>query len=246
MRPQIRGVRVKTIEQQDQALINHKRQKVIDARTQPCHRLRAMLSERGIVIAKGLEALRRALPEILADPAEQLSPLFIQLIQHDYEGLKQLDDRLAVYDQYLKRFNAKSTECQRLSTIPGFGLVLSSYFSSEIGDGRQFAKGRDVSASLGLVPAQHSSGGKQRLLGISKRGNPRLRSLLTHGARAVVSTIRDKQDPLSCWLRQLIQRVGIHKATVAYANKVARIGWRILRDGTHYNPYYAAQQPLTT
>lgn len=240
VRPEMRFVAIKTPHQQDQALLNHKRQQLIDARTQHCNRIRAMLTERGIVINKGIHALKRAIPCLLENTQEPLSSLFIQILQQDYIWLQQLDAQLAVYDQQLKIINAQSQVCKRLCAIPGYGPVLSSYFLSEIGDGRQFSKGRDVSASLGIVPAQHSTGGKQILLGISKRGNPRLRSLLVHGARSAVSNIGDKQDPLSRWIRQLVQRVGIHKATVAYANKMARVGWAVLRYDTDYQPEYSA------
>lgn len=239
VRPEMRFVAIKTVEQQDQTLMNHKRQEVIDARTQQCNRIRAMLVERGIVINKGINRLKQALPGLLENITQPLSDGFIQVLQQDYAHLQQLDERLAVYDQQIKAINTTSKACMRLRAIPGFGPVLSSYFSGEIGDGRQFSKGRDVSASLGIVPAQHSSGGKEILLGISKRGNRRLRCLLVHGARSVVSNIGDKQDPLSQWLRQLIHRVGIHKATVAYANKMARTGWAVQRYETDYQVDYA-------
>ena len=163
----------------------------------------------------------------------------VDVLIQDSAYLRHLDTRLAAYDQQIKAINATSTACQRLRKVPGYGPISSSYFSSEIGDGRQFSRGRDASASLGVVPAQHSSGGKEVLLGISKRGNCRLRSLLIHGARSVVSNIGDKQDPLSQWIRQLVARVGIHKATVAYANKMARTGWAILRYETDYQVDFA-------
>jgi len=243
VRPEMRFVAIKTVEQQDQALINHKRQQVIEARTQQCNRIRAMLLERGIVINKGINHLKQALPGLLENITQPLSDGFIQVLQQDYTHLQQLDKRLAVYDQQIEVINKESKACKRLRAIPGFGPVLSSYFSSEMGDGRQFSKGRDASASVGIVPAQHGTGGKQVLLGISKRGNRRLRCLLVHGARSVVSNIGDKQDPLSQWLRQLIHRVGIHKATVAYANKMARTGWAVQRYETDYQVDYAMKYP---
>ena len=238
VRPEMRFVAIKT-EEQDQILINHKRQQVIDARTQQCNRIRAMLTERGIVIAKGIARLKQALPGLLENAEQPLSDGLIQVLYQDYAYLQQLDKRLVAYDHQIKVINNTSKACQRLRSIPGFGPVLSSYFSAEIGDGQQFSSGRDTSASLGIVPAQHSSGGKQVLLGISKRGNSRLRSLLIHGARSVVSNISDKQDPLSQWIWQLVHRVGIHKAIVAYANKMARTGWAVLRYETDYQVDYA-------
>jgi transposase len=244
--PEMRFVAVKTIEQQDQILINHKRQQVIDARTQQCNRIRAMLTERGVVIAKGIGQLKQALPRLLENTEQRLSDAFIQVLYQDYDYLQHLDKRLGAYDQQIKAINATSSACKRLRSMPGYGPILSSYFSSEIGDGRQFSKGRDASASLGIVPAQHSSGGKDVLLGISKRGNSRLRCLLIHGARSVVSNIGDKQDPLSQWIRQLLHRVGVHKATVAYANKMARTGWAMLRYETDFQVDYAMKHPAQT
>jgi len=204
VRPEMRFVAIKTVEQQDQALINHKRQQVIEARTQQCNRIRAMLLERGIVINKGINHLKQALPGLLENITQPLSDGFIQVLQQDYTHLQQLDKRLAVYDQQIEVINKESKACKRLRAIPGFGPVLSSYFSSEMGDGRQFSKGRDAS---------------------------------------VVSNIGDKQDPLSQWLRQLIHRVGIHKATVAYANKMARTGWAVQRYETDYQVDYAMKYP---
>ncbi len=241
VRPGMRFVAIKTVEQQDQILINHKRQEVISARTQHCNRIRAMLSERGVVIPKGIVQLKRALPALLENTEQVFSDSFMTVLHQDYEYLQDLDKRLFAYDQRIKEINATSKSCMRLHTIPGFGPIVSSYFSAEIGDGRQFSKGRDVSASLGIVPAQHSSGGKEVLLGISKRGDSRMRCLLVHAARAVVCNIGDKQDPLSCWIRQLIQRIGIHKTIVAYANKMTRIGWAVLRYETEYQAYCALQ-----
>jgi len=239
VRPEMRFATIKTVEQQDQILVNHKRQQVIDSRTQQCNRIRAILTERGVVIHKGINKLKQALPGLLENIEQRLSETFIQVLSQDYAYLRHLDDRLAAYDDQIKVINSTSVTCKRLRAIPGYGPVLSSYFSSEMGDGRQFSKGRDASASLGIVPAQHSSGGKEMLLGISKRGNRRLRCLLVHGARSVVSNVGNKQDPLSQWIRQLIHRVGIHKATVAYANKMARTGWSVLRYETQYQVDYA-------
>ena len=239
VRPEMRFVSIKTVEQQDQGLVNQKRQQVIDARTQQCNRIRAMLIERGVAIAKGIRRLKQEMPYLLENTEQKFSAEFIQILRYDYDYLQSLDKRLAAYDKQIKNINKQSNACKQLRNIPGFGPVVSSYFASEIGDGRQFSKGRDASTSLGIVPAQHSSGGKEVLLGISKRGNCRLRSLLIHGARSVVSNIKDKQDPLSQWLRQLLHRVGIHKATVAYANKMARTGWAILRYETEYQVDYA-------
>jgi transposase len=131
-------------------------------------------------------------------------------------------------------------EIQLLQTIPGFGPIVSSNFYSMIGDGKAFSNGRGVSASLGIVPRQHSSGGKNTLLGISKRGDKYLRSLMIHGARAVVRVAHTKDDALSRWVTRLIERRGKNKAIVALANKLARIGWAVITSGKPYEVNYHA------
>mgnify|MGYP000520699209 CR=1 FL=1 len=129
---------------------------------------------------------------------------------------------------------------ERLQGIPGYGPVLASAFHGTVGNGTAYRRGRDVAASLGLVPRQHSSGGKARLLGISKRGDRYLRSLLVHGARAVVSRAGGKTDPLSLWINRLRERRGFNRAVVALANKLARIGWAVLAHNTTYQAQRAA------
>ena len=129
--------------------------------------------------------------------------------------------------------------CQRLQTIPGVGPMVSSAFFDDVGNGAQYRRGRDVSASLGLVPRQHSRGGRDKLLGISKRGNAYLRCLLIQGAKAVVSRAGTKNDPLSQWLNRLVETRGHNRACVAYANKMARIAWAMTVSGDTYSPTVA-------
>ena len=121
-----------------------------------------------------------------------------------------------------------------MQTIPGYGPIISSAFFSVVGDGHAYSRGRDVAASVGLVPRQHSSGGKNVLLGISKRGNGYLRSLLVHGARSVVIRANKKEDRLSKWINRIVAERGINKAVVAMANKMARVGWAVLRYNSEY------------
>jgi len=234
VRPEMRFVAMKTIDQQDQQLLNLQRQRLISDRTAQVNRIRAMLAELGIVLPKGIAALRRHLPALLANQDGRLSALFLSLLHQASKHLQQLDGHITGCDQQLNEIIKQTPDCQRLQSIPGFGPIGASLFYSQVGKGHAYRRGRDVAASLGLVPRQHSSGGKEVLLGISKRGNKTLRCLLVHGARAVVSRVGDKHDPLSLWIKRLIARVGIHKATVAYANKMARMGWAILRYETVY------------
>ncbi len=245
VRPELRTVPVKTVQQQDQQTLNVHRQQLIRTRTAEANRMRAMLLEQGVVIARGLPALKRRLPELMENPEDRFSELFITLLQQAYLHLVQLDEHIERCDRELKALTAQSPACQRLQGIPGFGPVSASLFHSQVGDARAYRRGRDVSAALGLVPRQYGTGGKVILLGISKRGNRTLRCLLVHGARAVVSRVGDKQDALSCWIRRLVARVGIHKATVAYANKMARIGWAVLRHERDFEPNHRPR-PIRT
>jgi transposase len=138
------------------------------------------------------------------------------------------------YTAEVERHSRQDDACQRLQTIPGFGPVVASVFHSAVGDGQAYRRGRDVSATLGLVPRQHSSGGKSVLLGISKRGDRYLRSLLVHGARAVVRQAEHKDDRLSRWINGIRAQRGYNKASVALANKLARIGWAVLAKHSVY------------
>ena len=237
-RPQMRSVAIKTVAQQDQLLLHTQRQQCIRSRTAQANQIRAMLTEQGIVFRPGMAVLRREVAALLKAPPVSLGTLFIRLLGRAFDRLGQLDTDIAWYDQQLNVIHAHTPACQQLTSIPGFGPVVSSVFYSHVGNASHYRRGRDVAASMGLVPRQHSSGGKAVLLGISKRGNKQLRCLLIHGARAVASRVGDKQDPLSICLRRLIQRVGIHKATVAYANKMARMGWAVLKHNTYYQPNY--------
>ena len=139
------------------------------------------------------------------------------------------------YTQTLEKQSQQNEACQRLQTIPGYGPIVASVFHAVVGNGSAYKRGRDVSASLGLVPRQHSSGGKDTLLGISKRGDRYLRSLLVHGARSVVSRVESKEDKLSLWIIKIKAKRGFNKAVVALANKLARMGWAILHNQTTYH-----------
>lgn len=237
MRPALRGVGVKTPAQQDLQALHRLRQQCVTARTALSNQLRGLLSEYGVVLPRGLSSLRRRLPGLLEDAEQGLSGVFRQLLAQGYRQLCELDGHIEAYTAQLLGQARQSPACQRLQTIPGFGPVVASVFHARVGDGRAYRRGRDVSAALGLVPRQYSSGGKAVLLGISKRGDRYLRSLLVHGARAVVSQADHKDDRLSRWIQRLKAQRGYNKATVALANKLARIGWAVLR---HQRDYQAA------
>ena len=233
-RPKLRCVSIKTIEQQDDQALHRLKAGVTSQRTQLCNQLRGLLAEYGVIMPTGITKLRKGIPEILEDAENGLSGSFRELLNQGYQQLVQLDEHIKTYDRLLQQRVKKDEAAQRLMTIPGFGPVVSSVYLSAVGDGRAFSKGRDVSAYLGLVPRQHSSGDKQILLGITKRGNKYLRGLLVHGARAVIKAATHKDDHLSCWVMALVKRRGKNKATVALANKMARIGWSVLTSGGVY------------
>lgn len=235
----MRAVAIKSQAQQDQQSLHRLRRGVEQDRTRLINRLRGLLGEYGVVIGGGVAALRRALPELLEAEEARLSPWLRQLLGREYRRLQALDEELKGYDAELRQQAAEDPVCQSLQALPGFGPVVSSAVAAWLGDGQQFRRGRDASAALGVVPAQHTTGGKIQLLGITKRGDRYLRSLVIHGARAVVTHAGKKHDPLSRWLQRLIAERGFNKAVVALANKLVRIAWVIVARGERYRPEMA-------
>ena len=233
-RPDMRFVGVKTVEQQDVQALHRLRAARVGERTALCNQVRGLLSENGIVVAQGLGKLRRGLPEVLEDAENGLSDTFREFLAQSYRQLRELDEHIGFFDAKLREHTRANEAVKRLQTAPGFGPVVASVFEAFVGDGREFRRGRDVSAAVGLVPKQHSSGGKTVLLGISKRGDRYLRCLLVHGARAVLRRAPGKDDRLSRWVMKVQAERGTRKAIVALANKMARIGWAVLRQRTVY------------
>lgn len=233
-RPEMRFVAVKTKAQQDIQALHRLRERSIQERTALCNQLRGLLAEYGLIFPTGIHVLHRRLPECLEDGENGLSDFFRSLLAQSYQHLQELDGHINFYTQQIKACSRQNEACIRLQTAPGFGPIVASVFHSVVGNGEDYRRGRDVSASLGLVPRQHSSGGKPVLLGISKRGDRYLRSLLVHGARSVVIQAAKKDDRLSCWINKLRAERGYNKATVALANKMARIGWAILAHKSTY------------
>jgi len=231
VRPQMRFVAVKTTEEQDIQAIQARR---VQERTALCNQLRGLLGEYGIVLPRGVASVKRRIPGLLEDAENGLSERFRRLLAQTYEQLKELEEHIAFYTKEITLVSRRHEACQRLQTIPGFGPIVASVFFSHVGNGSGFHRGRDVAASVGLVPRQHSSGGKEVLLGISKRGDKYLRSLLVHGARSVVRQAAKKEDRLSRWIHQLVARRGHNKAVIALANKMARMGWAILAHKTTF------------
>lgn len=226
-RPNMRFVKPKSVEQQDVQLLHRMRERLTKQSTALINQVRGMLAEYGIVITKSKSAFKAQLPDILVDEANTLTTKGRAIFYQLYEEFTDIDKRLKSCDTQVLNETQNNVVCQRLQTIPGVGPVTATAIYAAVGDGKDFSNGRHFSAWCGLVPKQHSSGGKDNLLGISKRGNAYLRTLFIHGARAVLRHSGSKSDKLSCWAIQLAERRGFNRACVAIANKLARMSWVI-------------------
>jgi transposase len=205
------------------------------------NQIRGLLSEHGIVIARGISRLRRALAEIAGNSGDDLNDLVRMLIREVQVELIELDRRIAFYDRQVRELYRNSELCQRLGKIEGIGPVTATALIAAVGDRTCFKNGRQFAAWLGLVPKQRSSGGRTQLFGISKRGDRYLRTLMIHGARAALGKADGKQDPRSRWLGNLRQRRHPNVAAVALANKNARIVWAMLARDKFYEPELSVQ-----
>lgn len=234
--PRIHAVAVKSVEQQDWQMLHGLRQAAVKQRTALANRLRGQLAEHGVVVARGIGTLRRRLPEVLEEADNALSALARELFAEQYQELLRLDEQVHRFDQRLAGIVREHEVPARLAQVCGIGPLLSSALPAHFGDARQFGNGRALAACIGLVPHQHSSGGKPRLLGISKRGNAYLRSLFINGARAVLSHAQGREDRLSRWALALAARRPYNVAVVALANKLARIAWVVLARGEAFDP----------
>ena len=182
------------------------------------------------------------MPEILEDAENGLSHVFCELLNELYEELVHLDERIEALEKKLISISEQNKDCQRLLTIPGIGLLSATAMVAAIGDIGAFKNGRELAAWLGLAPRQHSTGGKPTLLGISKRGDTYLRTLLIHGGRTVVRVAHKYQDRKNRWIRDLEQRRGKNISAVAVANKNARTAWALLSKKENYQAVALAAQ----
>jgi len=233
-RPSMRFVPIKGIEQQDIQSLHRARSQAVSHRTAQVNQMRGLLLEYGLTVAKGVASLRKALPEMLEDADNGLSPMFRELLYELADELRRLDERIAGYDAWIGRISEQSDACKRLMTIPGVGPLTATALAAAVADAKVFNSGREMSAWLGLVPRQHSTGGKTKLLGISKRGDTYLRKLLIHGARAALRFADKKQDRRSRWAVEVKGRRGKNIAAVALANKTVRTAWVLLSRGETY------------
>lgn len=239
-RPTMRFVKVKSIEQQDIQAVHRVRSELVGHRTAKGNQIRGLVAEYGIVAPKGMSQLRVALPDWLEDADNGLSARFRRVLSGLWGDLLELDRRMDELDAEIASIAKSDPLAQRLQQLRGVGPVVATALVAALGNGDQFAKGRDFAVSLGLTPRQHSTGGKDRLLGISKRGDAYLRKLLIHGARSVTYRAKDRDDRLSVWVNGLAARRHVNVAAVALANKTARIAWAMVRRGVDYDPLHAA------
>ena len=233
-RPRMRGVPVKSIPQQDVQALHRIRERQITARTALINQIRGLLTEYGIVIPQRASQVRHKLPMVLEDAENGLTATAREWLHALAEELQALDRRIAATDQQIERVFEADEACQRLAQLPGIGPLTATALVAAVGDATEFKNGRQFAAWLGLVPRQHSTGGKTTLLGMTKRGNCYLRTLLIHGARAVLRGVDRKTDTRSRWLQGVKARRGMNCASVAQANKTARVAWALLAKGDRY------------
>lgn len=239
-RPNMRFVPIKNGEQQAVLALHRARQGFVKARTAQANQIRGLLAEYGIVIPQGIGHIAKRLPEILEDGENNLPGSFRELLDRLGNHLKELDRQVGELEVQIQGWHRQNEASKKLAQIPGIGPITASALVASIGDAKSFDNGRQLAAWLGLVPRQHSSGGKQVLLGISKRGDTYLRTLLIHGARAVIRVAERKVDRANSWLVRIMGRRNKNVAAVALANKNARTVWALL---AHDRDYQADYEP---
>jgi transposase len=235
-RPTMRFVPLKNEAQLDLQTIHRVRHRLVGRRTALINQLRAILLERGITVAQRRRVLEKALVGILAEATNGLSPRIRRLLEDLRAEWRDLDERIEAYDAELVSLAKQDATCRRLCEIPGIGALNATALVAAVGNAAGFRRGRDLAAWLGLTPREHSTGGKQRLLGISKRGNKHLRASLIHGARAALPYLAERQHALGHWLRGLLKRAHRNVVVVALANKLARMAWAVLMGQSYRHP----------
>lgn len=236
--PEMRFVDIRTVAQQDMQSIHRIRSRLVQERTALVNQIRGLLMEYGIIIPQGIMNVSEKLPEIIESKCGDLSELMLDNLRELQKELRDLDKRVEIYNRKIKNLFSSNETCKRLKSIPGIGPLGATILASMLGTGGSFKNGRHFAAFLGLTPKQHSSGGKERMLGISKGGDTYIRTLLIHGARAVLLSVSKKRDSRSCWLKSLKARKGWNRAAVAWANKMARTAWALVHNGSSYEPNY--------
>lgn len=232
-RPNMRFVPIKTAEQQAVLALHRARQELVKQRTAQANQIRGLLGEFGLVVPQGLAQLRQRVPELIEDADNELPGMFRVLVQRLMDHLNELKRQASELEAQIVAWHRQHPLCRAIEEIPGVGPLTASAIVASVGQAKSFENARQLAAWLGLVPRQHSSGGRSNLLGISKRGDTYLRTLLVHGARAVVAAAKKKPNP-SGWLHELLKRRSVNVAVVALANKMARTIWALLTKGVAY------------
>lgn len=238
-RPTMRLVTLKSEAQLDLQVLHRARERLVASRTRLTNQLRAVLLERGVILPKRRTPFRRRLDALMAEGLA-ISLRALRLLEDLRDEWASLDRRIGAYDDELAALTRDDEHARRLATIPGIGVINATALVAAVGDASAFAKGRDLAAWLGLTPRQHSTGGRTKLLGISKRGNKYLRTQLIHGARAAMVHFSKKLTPVGAWVRAMLTRAHPNVVVVALAAKLARIAWAVLRHGRGYEPQPAA------
>lgn len=239
-RPTMRFVPIKSREQLAVLALHRARQGFVKARTAQANQIRGLLAEQGIIIPKGIVHISLCLPKILEESENDLPGTFRQLLNRLGEHLKELDRHTKELEVQIQRWHRENAASKKLAQIPGIGPITASALVASVGNATNFENSRQLAAWLGLVPRQHSSGGKQTLLGISKRGDSYLRTLLIHGARAVLRVAERKAEHAGSWLAGIMRRRNQNVAAVALANKNARIVWALLAHDRVFEANYGA------
>jgi len=230
----MRFVQIKTEEQLDVQAMHRVRDRLVQRRTALINEIRGFLLERGITFPVQPIPLRKNLPNVVEDAEQNLTPRLRWLLNRLWQEWQQTEIDIKTVTDEIERIGNQDERCQRLRQIPGFGPLISTAMVAAIGKGTAFRRGRDLAAGLGVVPRQYSTGGKQKLFGMRKRGNIYLRRMLIHGARAVLFRIKYDTAGLGQWVHRLSQRAPRNKVVVAIANKLARIAWAVLSSGKDY------------
>ncbi len=236
-RPNMRFVPIKNVEQQAVLALHRVRQGFVKARTAQANQIRGLLGEFGLIVPQGIGYIASRVPELIEDADNELPGTFRLLVQRLLDHLRELDRQIDEIEVQIQAWHRNSDLSSKLAQVPGIGPITASALIASIGDAKNFDDGRQLAAWLGLVPRQHSSGGKSNLLGMSKRGDSYLRTLLIHGARSVIYRAGQKADPCS-WINAVVQRRNKNIAAVALANKNARIVWALLAHDRRYETAY--------
>lgn len=233
-RPDTYYVSVHTLEQQDLSTQHRLRQGFIKQRTQVANRIRGFAREYGVNFPVGIKHLYHCVPDVLENAENGLTVVARRVLRTLLDQLIQLRDYIEETTELLEAYTKTISSCKELQKMPGIGWLGAGAYYARVGNGSAYRRGRDVSASIGIVPMHSGSGGKNKLGSITKRGDRYLRYLLVHGARSAIYHVGNKTDGLSCWIRKQLKHNSVNKTAVALANKLSRMAWAILRSGGQY------------